>query len=343
MATPPDFMQKLMQGLLGQPASAGMLDEQQQAALRNQAMMSLGSNLLANSGPSPVRQGFGSVLGQSLMGAQQQQAKSSEDMIKSMLLQSQIAKNNRTTSTQTNAQKDYEYAKANGFKGSFEEWKRVAAAQPSSPAAIQEYEYFNKLSPEQQKQFLSLQRSPVVPQIALVNGVPTLVDRTGATPPNPLSTPESEAEAARKRKEAEAAGAAGGQIEGAREAKRGPAYDAFRTGIKSLEGAMSRTATGPIAGRIPAVTAAQQTAEGAEATMAPILKQLFRDAGEGTFTDSDQALLMKMVPTRKDHDEARKAKIEMIDAIVQAKIGIAAPPASGGSNIDALLDKYAPK
>jgi hypothetical protein len=56
--------------------------------------------------------------------------------------------------------------------------------------------------------------------------------------------------------------------------------------------------------------------------MAPILKQLFRDSGEGTFTDSDQALLMKMVPTRKDHPEARKAKLEMIDSIVQAKLGI---------------------
>jgi len=95
---------------------------------------------------------------------------------------------------------------------------------------------------------------------------------------------------------------------------------------------MSGTATGPVAGRIPAVTAGQQIAEGAEATMAPILKQLFRDAGEGTFTDNDQALLMKMVPTRKDHAEARKAKMEMIDGIVRAKLGIkdGAPAGQGG-------------
>lgn len=121
----------------------------------------------------------------------------------------------------------------------------------------------------------------------------------------------------------EAAGRAEGDIAGTRAAKSPVAYATYQAGIKSLEEAMSGTSTGPVAGRIPAITANQQIAEGAEATMAPVLKQLFRDAGEGTFTDADQAMLMKMVPTRKDHPEARKAKIEMIDGIVRAKLGVA--------------------
>jgi hypothetical protein len=120
----------------------------------------------------------------------------------------------------------------------------------------------------------------------------------------------------------EAAGRAEGEITGTRSAKAPTAYATYQAGVKSLEKAMSATSTGPVAGRIPAMTAKQQVAEGAEATMAPVLKELFRSAGEGTFTDSDQALLMKMVPTRKDHEEARKAKIEMIDEIVRAKLGI---------------------
>lgn len=95
-------------------------------------------------------------------------------------------------------------------------------------------------------------------------------------------------------------------------------YDA---GIKSLAEKMGLTTTGPAVGIFPAVTANAQAAEGAVAIMAPILKQLFRVSGEGVFTDRDQQLLLDMVPTRKDHPEARTAKLEMIDAVVRAKLG----------------------
>jgi hypothetical protein len=54
--------------------------------------------------------------------------------------------------------------------------------------------------------------------------------------------------------------------------------------------------------------------------MAPILKQLFRGAGEGTFTNQDQELLIAMLPTRKDTPEARIIKVQNIDAIVRAKL-----------------------
>lgn len=121
----------------------------------------------------------------------------------------------------------------------------------------------------------------------------------------------------------DASGTAQGKVEGDRVAKSGRAYDTFKVGVGSLDKAMENTWTGPVMGRLPAVTAEQQIAEGAEANMAPILKNLFRDSGEGTFTEGDQALLLKMAPTRKDLPEARKAKIEMIDAIVKAKLGIA--------------------
>ena len=117
-------------------------------------------------------------------------------------------------------------------------------------------------------------------------------------------------------------------------------YDTAKKGLlKGLEGAT----TGPIAGRIPAFTAAAQTAQGGVAAMAPVLKQLFRVAGEGTFTDKDQALLLDMVPTRADLPEARAAKIANIDAIVRAKLGL--PPlaqngntggASGGWTVEAV-------
>ena len=106
-------------------------------------------------------------------------------------------------------------------------------------------------------------------------------------------------------------------------------YVASRNGLLSgLEGSF----TGPIVGRSMAYTAKQQIAEGGVAAMAPVLKQLFRVSGEGTFTDKDQELLLDMVPTRKDEPEARAAKIDNIDKIIAAKLGMPIPARAGAAS-----------
>lgn len=99
------------------------------------------------------------------------------------------------------------------------------------------------------------------------------------------------------------------------------AFRVYETAMRGLSQGLEGTETGPIAGLMPTITANQQIAEGAVAAMAPILKQLFRSAGEGNFTDKDQELLLDMVPTRKDRPEARTSKLRNIDAIVRAKLG----------------------
>lgn len=101
--------------------------------------------------------------------------------------------------------------------------------------------------------------------------------------------------------------------------------DVYTQASNGLITGLKGTETGPIAGRMPAMTTAQQTAEGGVAAMAPVLKQMFRVAGEGVFTDKDQELLMKMVPTRTDTPEAAQNKIDNIDNIVSAKLGIPPP------------------
>ena len=100
------------------------------------------------------------------------------------------------------------------------------------------------------------------------------------------------------------------------------AWNVYNNSMSNLSKAMRGTATGPVIGFIPAMTTNQQIAEGAVAVLAPVLKQMFRASGEGVFTDKDQELLMKMVPTRKDTPAARVAKIKGIDAVVRAKLGI---------------------
>lgn len=253
----------------GQQSYGGLLGPQEQQAAKRQAMMAMASQLMAAGGPSATRTSFGQALGPALMAGQQAQQSAGKDMLEAMLLKTKLQ-----TAGQTTGQKDYqyavangykgtfeewkrtgtkassgvqeyEYAKANGYQGSFEDWKRVASAQAQAPAGIQEYEYFQKLSPEQQRQFLSLQRSPVVPQVVTVNGVPTLVDRTtGAS--NPLSTQQSEI-AAESAKQFEAAlakarGTATGELAGAVQ-KKGQSASVVQ-GMLSMADPLIEVATG---------------------------------------------------------------------------------------------------
>lgn len=98
------------------------------------------------------------------------------------------------------------------------------------------------------------------------------------------------------------------------------AFNLYQTAFSGLSSALGQTTTGPFFGLMPAVTSKQQIADGAIAAVAPILKQMFRAAGEGTFTDSDQKILLDMIPTRKDKPDAREAKLLNIDAIVRSKL-----------------------
>lgn len=106
-----------------------------------------------------------------------------------------------------------------------------------------------------------------------------------------------------------------------RQREQGTVFAQYQAAIEGLKSGLANSVTGPLAGRLPAVTANQQIAEGSVAALAPVLKQLFRAAGEGTFTDRDQALLLEMVPTRTDLPAAREAKLQNIDNIVRAKLG----------------------
>jgi hypothetical protein len=114
------------------------------------------------------------------------------------------------------------------------------------------------------------------------------------------------------------------------------AWDVYQQARSGLVKGLQGTETGPIAGRIPAVTTAQQVGEGAVAAMAPVLKQIFRVAGEGTFTDKDQELLMRMVPTRTDTPESRDAKLQNIDNIIRAKLGQGSSQSAGVVDFSAL-------
>lgn len=175
----------------------------------------LGAALLANSGYSTTPRNFGQVLGTSVLQGQQLAAQRQNDQIKNQYMQAQIqALRAKPTMPTPASVAEYEYAKSQGFTGSFEEWQTKARSQ-GSPADVQSYEYFSKLSPEEKQNFLKLKRN-VGSDFAIetVNGVPTVVYKPAAGGPavagsTPLITPLTNVDA-------QAAGAA--QVAGAKTA-----------------------------------------------------------------------------------------------------------------------------
>lgn len=324
------FLDKLSTGfggLLGIP-NDGSISPEVRKAMMMQAMGALGGNLMANSGWSPNRVSFGQALGNSLLATQQQVREGKQDELQALLLKAKLQqKKDRVRPTavmgpngqpifvsEDEAVGKQPYMKPGSEYGAYQPGDYTPASwakfvQSKNPADLERY-----VTPRQEysPSYQNVMRT--MPDGSTQQG--TFDTRTGAynwageiVPPGQKARVEAE-------------GRAAGEIKGTREAKAPTAYATYQAGINSLEDAMAGTSTGPLVGRIPALTAGQQIAEGAEATMAPVLKELFRSAGEGTFTDADQALLMRMLPTRQDHPESRKAKIQMIDEIVKAKLGI---------------------
>lgn len=179
----------------------------------------------------------------------------------------------------------------------FEYWKQM------NPNATPEQmrEVYNKIIDPQARAFAS----------GIGAGAAKIATEQGLTPT--LANREQEITVARGRGEQQVSSEANAK-------KNGLAYQTYQTAIGQLEQAASQTATNPVAGLLPAVTANAQIMESAVSMMAPVLKEMFRQAGEGTFTDKDQELLLKMVPTRNEHPEAIKAKLGMIDNLVRAKL-----------------------
>lgn len=141
-------------GLLGGGGNPSLMspDEQAAVARRRQAMAIA---LLQASGPSTQRTGFGQALGNALQAGQM----SDQGDLQNQLLQAQIgAIKAKPSQNNPSTVAEYEYAKAQGYKGTFEDWRNAQNAT-TLPSAQREYEYYSKLSPEEQKKFLAVKRT----------------------------------------------------------------------------------------------------------------------------------------------------------------------------------------
>jgi hypothetical protein len=180
--------------------------------------------LLDAGGYSQQRVGLGQALGRGMGAAQQARQGSVDQSMQSLLLKKQLASLNQPND-QPNSVREYQYAKANGFEGSFQDWI-VAGGQNSRPSSVQEWEHYSGLMAEDKKNgtnkaqlYLEMKRNPTF-DFRKLGGVETLIapSHVGGTSTTALSTLGQETAAAGAIKQAEAQGGAIGKGAGEIEA-----------------------------------------------------------------------------------------------------------------------------
>jgi hypothetical protein len=184
------------------------------------ARLAFASQLLAGSGGNSGN--FGEIMGKALLASrqarletQQLQARQAAIQQEGQQRQQQLDQANRPPEDPSEIrtlrllQRDPELMKL---------YQSMNMQKESTPASIQEWQFFQTLPPEGQAQYLNMKRQPAAPQLTLVNGVPTLVDRVNQTQ-TPLSTIQGESAAQGTLAEGKAVGQARGESLGGLEKK----------------------------------------------------------------------------------------------------------------------------
>lgn len=142
-------------GVPGMPPGMGGINFQdlvRQARMQSLfgGLTGLGGNLIAagQSGLTPAQRG--AFISRGTEGFQQ--GLGGNDPFKAMLLMAQLQKVGQGPASV----QEYEYAKANGFKGSYEDFKKIGSTAPSN---VQEYEYYSKLPQDQKDAYLTMKRA----------------------------------------------------------------------------------------------------------------------------------------------------------------------------------------
>ena len=185
-------------GLMGDPPATGTGLMGAPGTPQGDALMAFAGNLLAGSGWSPTRQTGSEVFGRALLAANQARAASMEAIQKRKLIDAQIAALGAKESPNPFGQVDpakYTPASVARFEQTHDYGDLVvdpAHAMGSIPATLQEWEYYNKLNPEDQKRFLELKRSQQTYALGEVGGAPGAFNRQQGTF-TPLTTTAQEA------------------------------------------------------------------------------------------------------------------------------------------------------
>lgn len=322
--------------------------------------------LLANSGYSPVKRSFGEVLGTSMMQAQQAGQQRQEDALRQQYMQAQIAAlNARKPGKQPGSVQEYEYARQNGFKGSFQDWI-VAGGQSSRPSAVQEWEHFNKLSPQDQDRYLLMKRAQMQ-KVEELEGGKSVVSASplGNVTTTRLTTPQAEIAAAAAKKGAESeAGAVGTgqggiiadiQKKGANAKVVMDTLDIADNLIEASTGSLVGAGADRLAGVFGAAPKGAQASAQLKVLQAGLMLNMPRM--EGPQSDRDVELYRQAAASLGDDtvpNDIKKAAVQTIRNIQMTYMQRARQPytfptsnqednANRAAEFNNLLDKYAPR
>jgi hypothetical protein len=317
--------------------------------------------LLANSS-GPTRQSFGSILGQSMMQADQMKQGREDDAFKRQYMQAQM-QSMQAKPTGPSSVQEYQYARQNGYKGTYEDWTKLSG-QTSRPSSVQEWEFYNALPQDQKQLYLEMKRNPNF-KVAEIAGGQNVVQGTpgGGAKVTPLSTPQQEIDFVAQRKAAESqAGAigtgAGGiiadiQKKGANAKTINSVLDLADPLIDASTGSMLGAGADKIAGAFGKSLSGAEASAQLQVLQAGLM--LNQPRMEGPQSDADVLLYRQAAGQIGDPTVPRgikKAALQTIRQLQQKYQDRAAQPFRlnpGGtpSEFDAettsLLDKYAPR
>jgi hypothetical protein len=162
-------MYKLRNGLVGSPDTyGGLLDETQARNAQNAGMMNFGASLLAAGGPSREPTSLGQALGMAMLQGQKATQQYGQGQLQSLLLKKQLEqKPNRNMIA---------VAKLDGTGAEFVDENNAEGRTPflkagnDTPSNVVEWEFFNKLSPSDQKRYLEMKRSTQALQMVEYGG-----------------------------------------------------------------------------------------------------------------------------------------------------------------------------
>lgn len=281
----------------------------------------LGLRILANNRGG---QSLGNTLGLSAMQMQQQSAEDQDAKMRRALMQAQIDRMNQPAGE--NMPSSYREWKLAQENPGFADWLKQNATAPSQPASLQEWQAFQGMSPEQQKQYLNMKRQPAAPQVVNVGGVPTLVDRLSGQQ-NPLSSLQAEIDAMIEAARGKARGALIGEGEGGLEKKAITAQQVLQKldMADSLIDIATGSATGAAADKVAAFFG--KSTDGAEANAQ--LKVLQADL---------MTTMPRMEGPQSDRDVQlyREASAQLGDPTIPRAVKKAAL-----SSVRAIQEKYA--
>lgn len=352
-------------GLMGAPGTP-----------QGDAMSAFAANLLAGSGWSPTRQSSSEIFGRALLAAQQARAASMEQIQKKRYMDAQIDSLERDKNRSPFGSIDPDQFTPESL-AQFQATGNYGVLKPrgglSGIGNFNPGDYtpasFAKFVKSQDPQDLERYVSPAQPSVQIVNGgvASVLGSRTGGAPQvSPISTVDTEAQAAAKlaaaKAQAGAVGTASGEAQGGK-IKRGSNADTV-IGMLDLAEPLIDAATGSLggAGADKLAAAFGKAPKGAEAiaqlkilqaalmTNMPRMEgpqsdrdvQLYRDAS-GQIGDPTVPRAIKRVAIKTIRELQQKYK----DAAAQVPTIFpnGSPEAASGdaSRVQSLLDKYAPK